>query len=68
MSIDTINLLIINIFLKLIGLNHFLIKMSSLCEQTLQTTLSSANKWLELFTSVSSSNWIVNFELQNPQK
>lgn len=32
------------------------------------TDISSANNWLELFSTVSNSNWIVNFELQNPQK
>jgi len=32
------------------------------------TDISSANNWLEIFTTVSNSNWIVHFELQNPQK
>lgn len=29
---------------------------------------SSANDWIELFNSVTNTNWIINFESQNPQK
>jgi len=30
--------------------------------------MENAIEWLNMFSSISNTNWIVNFELNNPQK
>lgn len=68
MSIDTIIKYINNKYVSDIDWAKSNPEKNVFTVRTNITDISSANNWLELFSTVSNSNWIVNFELQNPQK
>jgi len=68
MSIDTIIKYINNKYVSDIDWAKSDPEKNVFCVRTNITDISSANNWLELFSAGSNSNWIVNFELQNPQK
>lgn len=68
MSIDTIIKYINNKYVSDIDWAKSNPEKNVFTVRTNITDISSANNWLKLFSDVSNSNWIVNFELQNPQK
>jgi hypothetical protein len=68
MSIDTIFKYINNKYVSDIDWTKSNPEKNVFYVRTNITDISFANNWLELFSTVSNSNWIVNFELQNPQK